>query len=154
MDHLVGPKATDHISPQAFENHERLCREGCLGVFNAMATMGRPSEVSRVRELLMEELEDAKIRCAPSGWRGRARGSFDQNSTGPPLKCWVVYVPGETPENGQRKSDNCNIVTAASALRRNVDRFEIKTIIGREETREWLPYYRHIGGDMQTCPSG
>ncbi|CAM9711949.1 unnamed protein product [Ectocarpus sp. 12 AP-2014] len=64
MDRLLGPKATGYLSPPAFEEHEGLCREGGLGVFDAMATMGRRSEVSRVRALLLEELDDAKIRYA------------------------------------------------------------------------------------------
>lgn len=59
---MLGPNATGYLSPSAFEEHERLCREGGVGVFRAMATMGRRSEVLRVRALLMEELEDAKIR--------------------------------------------------------------------------------------------
>lgn len=62
MDQLLGPNATGYLSPVAFEEHERLCREGGLGVFTAMATMGRRSEVLRVRALLMDELEDAKLR--------------------------------------------------------------------------------------------
>ncbi|CAM9326299.1 unnamed protein product [Pylaiella littoralis] len=64
MDQLLGPNATGYLSPVAFEEHERLCREGGLGVFTAMATMGRRSEVLRVRALLMDELEDAKLRYA------------------------------------------------------------------------------------------
>ena len=62
MDHQLGPNATGYLSPPAFEDHERLCREGALGVFGAMATMGRHSEILRVKTLLLEELEDAKIR--------------------------------------------------------------------------------------------
>lgn len=62
MDRLLGPNATGYLSPYALEEHERLCREGALGVFAAMATMGRRSEVVRVRALLLEELDDAKIR--------------------------------------------------------------------------------------------
>lgn len=62
MDRLLGPNATGYLSPPSFEEHEGLCREGGLGVFDAMATMGRRSEVSRVRALLLEELDDAKIR--------------------------------------------------------------------------------------------
>lgn len=63
MDRLFGPNATAYLSPPAFEEHERLCREGGLGVFDAMATMGRRSEVLRVRTILVEELDDAKARC-------------------------------------------------------------------------------------------
>eukprot|EP00903_Cladosiphon_okamuranus_P015166 g14023.t1 len=64
MDRQLGPNATGYLSPPSFEEHERLCREGALGVFGAMATMGRRSEILRVRALLLEELEDAKIRYA------------------------------------------------------------------------------------------
>lgn len=63
MDLLLGPKATGFLSETAFEEHEGLCREGGLCVFDAMATMGRRSEIVRVRALLLEELDDAKTRC-------------------------------------------------------------------------------------------
>ncbi|CAM9437452.1 unnamed protein product [Scytosiphon promiscuus] len=64
MDHLLGPNAKTFLSPPVFEEHERLCREGGLGVFDAMATMGRSMEIARVRSLLLEELDDAKTRYA------------------------------------------------------------------------------------------
>lgn len=64
MDRYVGPKATSFLSREAFEQHEGLCRQGSIGVFDSMATMGRSSEIVRVRVLLKEDLEDAKIRCA------------------------------------------------------------------------------------------
>lgn len=63
MDKLVGPKASEYLSKDGFEQHEVRCREGSLGVFDAMATMGRRSESLRVRSILLEELDDAKIRC-------------------------------------------------------------------------------------------
>lgn len=63
MDLLLGPKATGFLSATAFEEHEGLCREGGMGVFDAMATMGRRSEIRRVRAVLVEELDDAKTRC-------------------------------------------------------------------------------------------
>ena len=63
MDHLLGPDATGYLSPPALEVHEGLCREGALGVFDAMATMGRRSEILRVRALLLDELDEAHVRC-------------------------------------------------------------------------------------------
>lgn len=62
MDQQLGPKVTGYLSPSAFEEHEQLCREGAMGVFDSMADMGRRSEILRVRALLLEELNDAKIR--------------------------------------------------------------------------------------------
>lgn len=62
MDSRVGPKATGYLTPEAFEEHETLCRSGSFGVFDTMATMGRRSEIVRVRSLLLDELNDAKIR--------------------------------------------------------------------------------------------
>ena len=62
MDQRLGPKAAGHLSSEAFGEHERRCREGAFGLFDAMATMGRRSEILRVRELLLEELDDAKSR--------------------------------------------------------------------------------------------
>lgn len=64
MDRLVGPKATSYTSKEAFEEHERLCRQGSFTIFDTMATMGRRSEVMRVRALLLDELNDSSIRCA------------------------------------------------------------------------------------------
>lgn len=62
MDMVVGPKATSFLAKAMFSEHEGLCREGAMRVFDAMATMGRRSEIMRVRLLLLEELEDAKTR--------------------------------------------------------------------------------------------
>lgn len=62
MDRVLGPKATSFLTKVLFSEHEGLCREGAMGVFDAMATMGRRSEIMRVRLLLLEELEDAKSR--------------------------------------------------------------------------------------------
>ncbi|CAM9916233.1 unnamed protein product [Laminaria digitata] len=62
MDRLLGPDATGYLSPPALEAHEGLCREGGMGVFDAMATMGRRSEILRVRALLLDELDEAHVR--------------------------------------------------------------------------------------------
>ena len=64
MDRLLGPDATGYLTPPALESHESLCREGAMGVFDAMATMGRRSEILRVRALLLDELDEAHVRCA------------------------------------------------------------------------------------------
>ena len=71
MDHLLGPDATGYLTPPALEVHEGLCREGGMGVFDAMATMGRRSEILRVRALLLDELDEAHVRCVSAVARAR-----------------------------------------------------------------------------------
>lgn len=69
MDARIGPKGKDYLSSQAFEKLDMLCKTAALCECDARTTMGSHAGVLRVRTLLEEELNDARVRYTwPQTW--------------------------------------------------------------------------------------
>lgn len=62
MDVRLGPTATGFLSTRGFDEFEGECRQSGLEGFDRMATMGNVSEIRRVRDLLLQELNDESTR--------------------------------------------------------------------------------------------